>query len=71
MLPPKLSEVKAKLLTKGYSARSTDEDTLLAELEIIDKAFESTNEGHKLAKDSFSETRMTSPPSGRCSCCGR
>lgn len=74
MLPKKLAEVKAKLLSKSYSQRTTDEDQLLAELEALDKALEPSGDAvRKVASESitFADSRMTTAPSGRCSCCGR
>lgn len=72
MLPPRLAELKAALIAKGYNARRKGEDELLAELEAIDKQFESSQEMRKIANDAaFTETRMTSPPAGQCPCCGR
>ena len=68
MLPEKLAEVRNKLKAKDYYKRTSDEDKLLDELNEVDRL---------MGKDvvsksaSFSETRMTSPPSGRCSCWGR
>jgi hypothetical protein len=70
MLPTRLREVRDKLAAKAYSARTVAEDQLLEELQEIDKVLPASM--RKSANDSvFSETRMTSPPSDRCNCCGR
>jgi len=72
MLPKKLAEIKARLIAKTYANRSTGEDELLAELEALDQSFQTNQDTQKLAKAlTFQESRMTSPPSGRCSCCGQ
>jgi hypothetical protein len=70
VLPNKLKEVKSKLEAKGYASRSRDEDDLLAELEEIDKLLDSNREIVK--KGSFvHDSRMTTGPTNRCSCCGK
>lgn len=68
MLPTKLAEIKQKLTAKIYSLRTADENALLDELEKIDRLLENTTV-RKSAN--LSETRMTSGPSSRCSCCGK
>ena len=68
MLPPMLTEIKNKLVSKGYSNRSTREDNLLAELERLDLLI---NEESRVRKSILSEAQITSGPGDKCSCCGR
>lgn len=67
MLPPRLKEIKEKLEAKPYAERKSGEDELLAELKALDQSPE--------LRDVLTERRdimkMTSGPSGFCSCCGR
>jgi hypothetical protein len=65
MLTPYLRQIKERLDAKGYSKRSSGEDALLAELDLLDKS----GEVKKLSESH--ETRMTSPPAGTCYACGR
>lgn len=65
MLPPYLKQIKDRLEAKGYSRRSSTEDALLAELQMLDKSPEV-----KKLSESY-ETRLTSPPAGTCYACGR
>jgi hypothetical protein len=68
VLPTKLSEIKQKLTAKGFTARSTDEDALLDELTKLDAMLD-----EPIVKKSsvFNDSRMTTGPSNRCSCCGK
>jgi hypothetical protein len=68
MLPPALAEMKKRLEAKGYSNRTAFEDSVLEELDVLDKDLSV----RKSVDDTrFSEPRITAGPSGSCPCCGR
>jgi len=69
MLPPRLTEIKERLIRKGYAQRAREEDALLEELEILD-----TNAQIQktiLTEEKLSAHRIISGPRNACSCCGR
>lgn len=68
MLPPRLSAIKRRLELKGYSNRSTHEDALLDELQLLD---ESSDVQKALRLNEARVQKMTGGPAGYCDCCGR
>lgn len=68
MLPPKLSEIKARLETKGYARRTSGEDALLEELKVLD---ESADVAKVLRLSEARVFKVTAGPAGYCDCCGR
>ncbi len=67
MLPPNLAQLKRMLDQKGYDKRTSGEDRLLEELDILDKDPEVER---SIKSVRFSETRITAGP-GACPCCQR
>lgn len=68
MLPPRLSEIKARLTQKGYMARTSEEEALLAELTFLD-----TNaqiQKTTMTEQKLSAMRIVSGPRNSCGCCG-
>ena len=68
MLSTRLREVLEKLKKKGYAARTSVEDELLAELETLDGDTQTRAVFESMRKSAAD--RMGSP-SDKCSCCGK
>jgi hypothetical protein len=62
-LPPELSLLKKNIEQISSSRRTNGQTRLLNELKIID-------EGSLNKINEVTQTRMTGPPDGKCSCCG-
>jgi hypothetical protein len=69
MLPPVLDQVRQRLVAKGSSKRTSAEDQLLEELEILDNDPQ-VNFSVK-SKQFRSAPHIVAGPGGQCSCCGR
>ena len=72
MLPPNLAELKAVLTSKGFAKRSSGEDRILEELDLLDQSPEVRkilNEA--LANEKIRASSVFSGPSGSCPCCGK
>lgn len=67
MLPPRLTQIKERIVAKQQWLRSTEERELLAELNTLD----SDTTLQKDMKESFKELRSFGPGGGVCACCGR
>lgn len=67
-LPTTLRAFRDRLDAVGYSARTVYQDKLLEELNRLDGMIMQKS----IEESTFaSQTRMTSPDSGSCPCCGR
>lgn len=68
MLPPALSEVKARLSQKAYGDCSASEKRLLHELEALE---DDPIIRQRLVTSPDFATRIVAGPVNVCSCCGR
>lgn len=74
MLPPILKQMKDKLDAKGFATRSTYEDELLEDLQVVEKALDSKNTTDLLTANAGIQKRSsgrTGPIYGTCPTCGR
>lgn len=65
MLTPRLKAIKERIEKKASYLRSTDEDALLKELELIEKNLSGD------VRFTESITKIVSGPGDKCPCCGR
>ena len=79
MLPPYLKTLHDNLVSLGFSARSTDQDKILAELQKIDAALDETLGSDGLTALEASRTKAAfskgldymGPAPGKCPYCNR
>jgi hypothetical protein len=72
MLPPNLARLKDTLTLKGYAQRSSGEDAILKELQVLDASSE-VNETvqEAIANRQLDAAGIFSGPTGSCPCCGK